>query len=418
VLYLLLLFGYDSLPPLPDLSKISLPEPVLWIQPAERGLLINGYAGQFYGGDLDLDLNTLRARGQFTRNNEWDSTDIGSAQVTAAVTLPRLWLKPNLNAQLLRRRDDYTQITPGLGFAIFTSPVVAAGMFDYSHWIINNETSSEATGEISFIFDRITYFPSMIVRGIYTGRKLKPSLFAQLHISGFHLEFGSPIRTGFPSPILNITYSDLWIEATAGVQTGVKHNTLGEYFKPELPIRYRIDIPAETIRVVVDLGITLNIRNQSFTVGGTYKEWLYRLNIGEDYEISPTRDIKETNLKMCARNNLCFGRIDVRNALHVQYNTNDSAITFLPDIGIIDTFELGVGSLELSADFRYLSQRSGTGKSLPRHYIINTKAGLRLHFLKLYFTVHNITDEKSQVYDDYFYTGRQYAGGLEIKHPL
>jgi hypothetical protein len=415
MLYLLFLFGYDSLPPLPDLSKINLPEPVLWIQPARRGLLLDSYAGQFYGAGIDLDLHAFRARGQFMRDNEWDSTDMGSAQINAKITLPRIWIEPHFDVMLLRRRDDYTRLTPGLGLAIFTSPVVMTGTFDYHHWLKNNEPSSEATGDLSFIFDRMTFFPSMTVRGIYTGKRLKPSLFAKLHIGSFRLELGSPVRTGFPSPVLCITYADPWIEAAAGVQTGVKHNTLVQYFKPELPTKYGIDIPSETTKVVLDLGITLRIRDHSFTVGGAYKEWLYRLTIGEDYETSTMRDVKETNLRMCARNSLRFGLIDLDNSLVVQYNTSDSAITFLPDIGIIDTFALGIGGLELSAEFRYLSQRNGVGKSLPHCYILNTQVGFRLYFAKLYFAVHNITDEKSEIYDDYFFTGRQYAGGLEIK---
>jgi hypothetical protein len=414
--YLLMLLAYDSLPPLPDLSKLSVPEPALWMRPAERGLSLNAFAGQFYGADFDLDLYALGARGQFSRNNEWDSTDTGSAQIIARLVMPRLWFEPNFSAQLLRRQDDYTRLTPGLRFRTFTPAVVVSGMFDYSHWLINSEASSEMTGEMSFIFDRITYLPSIIFRGIYTEKNLKPGFFTRLHIGGFHLELGSAIKTGFPSPALSIAYRDPWLEAAAGVRTGVKHSTLADYFKAELPTRYRTGIPAETIRVMVTLDLTLNTRNQSFTFGGAYKKWLSRLAIIETFEISTKQDIKETNLKMCARNNLCLGKIDLKNALHVQYNKSDSAIAFLPDIGITDTLEMIIGGLELSTDFQYLSQRSGTEKSLPRQYMVNTQAGLRVHFIKLYFIIHNITDEKSEIYDGFYLTGRQYAGGIEIKH--
>jgi hypothetical protein len=415
MLYLLLLLGYDSLPPLPDLSKITLPEPVLWVQPQERGLLLNGYAGQYNGTALDLDLNVFRARGQFERLNDWDDTDIGSAEIAANIILPRIWLKPQCNIRHLRRDDRYTQIRPGFGMQVFTRPFVAAGKFYYSRWLINDAADYEATGEMTLIFDRIDYFPSLVMRGIYTDEELKPSLYAQLHIGGFHIELGSPVVTGFPSPMAEIAYSDPWIKAKAAVQTGVKHNTLDEYFRPELPTRYRIDVPAETIKVAVDMDVTLNLRNQRFTVGGAYKEWLYRLNISENYEISTTRDVRETSLMISARNNLRFGNIDLHNVLNVQYNRSDSAIAFLPDIGITDTFAVNINGLELATDLLYLSQRSGVGKSFGRYYVLGAQAGFRVKFLKLYLVVHNITNEESEIYDDYFLTGRKYAGGLEIK---
>ncbi|MGD8979168.1 MAG: hypothetical protein PVH23_03740, partial [candidate division WOR-3 bacterium] len=57
----------------------------------------------------------------------------------------------------------------------------------------------------------------------------------------------------------------------------------------------------------------------------------------------------------------------------------------------------------------------GVGKSFGRYYVLGAQAGFRVKFLKLYLVVHNITNEESEIYDDYLLTGRKYAGGLEIK---
>lgn len=415
MLYLLLLLGYDSLPPLPDLSKVNLREPLLWVQPQERSLYLNGYLGQHGGAAVDLDLNTFRAHGVFTRLDDWDETDMGSAEIAARIALPRIWLEPQCNVRYSSRDDRYTQISPGLGMTVFTKPVVATGRFTYSRWLINDAEESEASGEMVFIFDRIDYLPSLVMRGIYTEEQLKPSIYMALHIYGVHVELGSPVVTGFPSPRAEISYSDPRIKTKAAVQTGVKHNTLDTYFQPELPTRYRIEVPAETINVAIDLGVSLNLGNQVFTVGGAYKEWLHRLNISENFEISTTKDVRETNLTLSAHNNLCFGNIDLRNALDVQYNRSDSVIAFLPDFGITDTFSIRIGGLELCTDLLYRSQRDGVSKSLARYYTLGVQAGFRVKFLKLYMLVHNITDEQSEIYDDYFLTGRRYAGGLEIK---
>lgn len=415
MLYLLLLLGYDSLPPLPDLSKINLREPVLWVQPQERFLYLNGYLGQYGGAAVDLDLKTFHAQGVFTRLDDWDERDMGSAEIAAKIVLPRIWLEPQCNVRYSNRDDSYTQISPELGMTVFTRPVVATGRLIYSRWLINDEEEFEASGEMSLIFDRIDYLPSLVIRGIYTEEQLKPSIYARLHIGGFHIELGSPVVTGFPSPRAEISYSDPRIKTRAAVQTGVKHNTLDAYFRPDLPTRFHIDVPAETINIAVDLGVSLNLGNQVFTVSGAYKEWLHRLNISENFEVSTTKDVRETNLMISAHNNLCFDNIDLRNALDVQYNQSDSAIAFLPDFGITDTFSIRIGPLELCTDLLYRSQRDGVSKSLARYYILGAQAGLRVRFLKLYMLVHNITDEQSEIYDDYFLTGRKYAGGLEIK---
>ena len=49
---LFFLISYDSLPPIPDLSKIKFPEPALWIEPKDNHIRLRGYAGDFYGGGL------------------------------------------------------------------------------------------------------------------------------------------------------------------------------------------------------------------------------------------------------------------------------------------------------------------------------------------------------------------------------
>ncbi len=415
MIIVLLLLNSGSFPPLPDISNIFLPEPVLWIQPDERGFLLNAYAGEFYGAGLDLDLNTFRARGQFVRENEWDSTELGIAQAAAKFTLPRLWIEPNFTFQRLRRLDEYTRLAPALDLTIFTSRIVTHGVFEYSHWLINSETSREATGTVSLTFDRMTTCPIITLHGIYSEENVKPSLVGRLHFGAFRLELGSAIVTSFPSPILHITYANPMIHATAGFRSGIKHSTLADYLDPELPVRYETPIPAETIRVSANLDLTLRIKDQSIAVSGAYKEWLARLNIIGDFAVSLMREIKETNLALRAHNKIRLGQFNLYNVLHLQYTDSDSALTFLPDISVTDTLGLTMGGLELSAGVRYFSERTGTSKTLPRQLLVNTQAGFRFYFMKVYFLIQNISDERSEIYDDRFLTGRQYAAGLEIK---
>jgi hypothetical protein len=415
MLALLFLISYDSLPPLPDLSTLDYPEPALWVEPAQREIMINGFAGQFRGVGVDFDLGHFLAAGNLTKKDEWDSTDAGKMALSYRVTLPRLWIKPKIEAQLLRRQDEYQQITPGIEFTLFTSPLIANGILDYTRWLINDEHSSEASGELSIVFDRIAYLPGLTVKGIQTQGAIKPSMFARLNFHSFHLALGSAIKTGFPSPNLEVTYKEPWIEIAANVQTGVKHNMLKQYFDPDFPIKYQINIPAETLKVSLGLIMQFNVAGQYYRLVSSYQHWLQRLNIGEGYEISTIRDIKEADIHLSAKNCVIVKKFAVGNTVHLHYDTSDSAIAFLPDIDLADTLWLSLGIVELSTDFRYISQRNGIAKTLPPYHTINTTLGFRLWSVKLYLAVHNITDDNSEIYDNYRLTGRQYAGGIEIE---
>jgi hypothetical protein len=59
--FLFLLITYDSLPPLPDLSKIDFPKPPLWVAPKNQYLTLQGYGGDFYGGYCALSIQRFNA---------------------------------------------------------------------------------------------------------------------------------------------------------------------------------------------------------------------------------------------------------------------------------------------------------------------------------------------------------------------
>jgi hypothetical protein len=414
MLYLILLLCYDTLPPLPDLSELNLPEPALWIEPGPRALRIHGFGGQFYGADLKLDVGSFIVQGGFIRSNEWDNTDTGNVQICYSTALGHLWLKPNFRTRVLRRQDDYTQINPGMEFVVFTPPFIASGNIEYSRWLINEQRSVESAGEIDFTFDRTNHKPAIGMKGISTGGKIRPTLFARFNIDRFHIEFGSLAQTDPLSPFANFTYKTLWLEIGAAVWTGMKYNTLSSYFDMDIPVRYMSDIPAETLNMALSLSSQVLLHEQEIFFCGAYKKWHHRLDIGAAYTISSIQDVEEINLDVGARTRIRLDKVGLLNILHMQYNRADSTISFQPVIAVSDTLELNLGPILLAADIHYLSQRDGIEKRLPRSYVINTTAGVRISCTKIYVAIHNVTEQNSEIYDGYYYTGRQYAGGVEI----
>jgi hypothetical protein len=199
------------------------------------------------------------------------------------------------------------------------------------------------------------------------------------------------------------------------IQTGVRYNLLNEYFMTDTPLKYQTPIPDETLRVSVDLDAEFDIHDHSIALFFSYKDWHHRLIAGDDFQISDISEAQEINGHVRFRNRLSQKLLEISNVCTISYNWSDSTITFLPEYAVIDTLSLHLGLFEISADLRYVSERAGIEKILSHYYIISTDFGIRIYCFKPYISIHNITDETSEIFDGYFLTGRQYAGGLYIE---
>ncbi|KPK64119.1 hypothetical protein AMJ83_03735 [candidate division WOR_3 bacterium SM23_42] len=413
MIFLAFLIVYDSLPPLPDLSRLYFPEPVLWVEPAERSITLAGYAGQFGGVRVNTRVPGLDIRGAFESKNEWDSTETGNAYVSYSMRLPRIWFRPRIGGYLLTRGDEYQLLTPGFDLIVFSSFALLSSEVDYNRWKINGVRSSESGGTISLIFDRTKYLPSLTFSGRYTNQEFKPTLAGKLHTKNLHLTLGSAVA-GVLSPLLRVVYSQPVITIAAQIRRGIEFNTLYEYFQPEIPLQYRIPIPDETLRVSVDLDTKLNFYDHSITIRVSYKDWQYRLAPGGDYQVSHTKDTREVNARLRIHDIFQSNLLDIRNTCNIHYTWTDSTISFLPKYVISDTLDIFFGLLEIGADLRYVSSRPGLEDSLPHYYLISTNIGLRIKYFKPYFSIYNINNTRSKIFDDYYLAGRQYGGGLNV----
>lgn len=411
---LIFLISYDSLPPLPDLSQLDLPEPLLWVQPVERSLEAYGYLGDFRGFHVTTIIPNLELSGFYNQTNEWDSTETAEAELSYMLRFPGIWMKPRLAALRLMREDDYRLLTPSIDFIGFPSFALMPVSLDYYYWEINGESSSEAEGKVSLLFDRTRYLPCLTARGLYTDQQFKTILSGQIHIQNVHLLVSSPI-SGDLSPLLRITYAKPFITIGTQIQTGVKYNLLNEYFMIDVPMEFRTPIPDETLRVSVDFDAEFTTQNHSIALCFSYKDWHHRLVAGEDFQLSHINETQEISSHLQIRNQLSHSRWDISNICTISYNWSDSTISFLPEYAVIDTLRLHLGRFELSADIRYVSERPGIEKTLPRYYIMSTDFGIRIYCFKPYIAIHNITDETSEIFDGYFLNRRQYAGGLHVK---
>jgi hypothetical protein len=414
MILLFFLISYDSLPPLPDLSQLHFPEPVLWVQPVERSIEAYGYFGDFRGLHLATVIPSLELAGFYSQTNEWDSTETGKGRISYKLQFPGIWIEPRVTGFQLRREDEYRLVKPGLSFIGFSSFALIPVSIDYHHWEIEQESSSEGEARISLIFDKTRYLPCFTARGLYIDERLRTILSGEIQIQNVHLLVSSPV-TGGLSPLLGITYEKPSMDIGMQIQTGITYNLLSEYFEDDVPIKYRTPTPDETLRVSVDFGTELHMHDHSVRLYFSYKDWHHRLMAAENFEMSHIKETQEINSQIRLNNHLTQTFGDISNVFVLSYNWSDSTITFLPEHAVIDTLQLHLGPLEIAADIRYVSERPGIEQMLSRYYIINTDFGIRLYWLKPYISIRNITDQRNEIFDGYFLTGRQYAGGLHVE---
>ena len=413
---LFFLIAQDSIPPLPDLSRVRFPEPHLWIESVGNSLYLSGYAGNFYGGDCNFKYQHFHVSALYKQETLWDSITSGTINASYSIPLHHFWIRPSIYGYLLQRADEYKVLVPSLQFSSTLPWAIIFGKLNYDLWQINQRNYTEEEARLAVIFDRVRFLPGLEISEIYTGDKIKPTLSGQLHIRNFHLNIGSPIFYDFPSPFVEIAYREPKITVETKVKSGAVYQTLHDYFDPDFPINYRSPVPEESLNVELGFGFKFDLYEHLFRLYASYKNWRIRTSVGDDFEIITVNDVQETNIEFTLKNSFVYGLINASNSLHIQYNRSDIKIPFLPEYALLDTVRVNYGYIEIASEIKYLSKRDGITKTLPSMLIINPKLGLVFKFLKVFLVIYNITDKEREIFDNYFLNDRQFAGGLEIDY--
>ncbi|MGB3340718.1 MAG: hypothetical protein WBB37_04475 [bacterium] len=413
---LFFLIGVDSLPPIPDLSQILFPEPHLWFQPAKRHLELSVYGGHYFGGNCDLFFDNLDLFLQYEMCEDWDSLLTATGQASYNITLPHLFLKPSIDGFFHKRNDEYRFLAPELDAIIqlpwsFFSTAVNAEL-----WQINTINYQEYTASADVIFDRVIYMPHFSISGIYSGKKLEPTITGKLHMSRVHLSIGSLLSRSFPSPIFHIQYLEPTVKIGAKFMNGALSQTLKQRFDPSLPLQYRISIPTESLKTSITLDCSLDFHNQIIAWSASYNGWYEKITPGEGFIISSKKDVEELNFCVAIRNSITSQDMHLNNSLNIIYTWLDSAIAFIPRHAVYDTLIIAMGPLEITASAVQYTRRHGVTHILPALFMINPKLGYYYKGFMVFFNVNNATDEKEEIFDGYFLNGRQYVAGLSFDY--
>jgi len=408
------LIAVDSLPPLPILSDVLFPEPELWLEKIDNILTISGAAGDFYDGYYNLRFGNLNSSGYYKKGSDWFPSKQAGMKSSYSIPLTHLWVEPCFSGFFLDKVDYYEAVCPGLSFASTNPWSIISGRTEFDFWEINGMHHIEGKTKLNIFFDRLWFLPYFEINNFYINRGLKTDAAAKVHIRNLHLAIGSSISDAFPAPRLYLQYSIPGLKFSAGVKSGDVYKTLKERFTPNTPLKYRMAVPEENLRVGFELNISFEFLNQSLDITGTYNDWFNRLIIGKNFEIDYLEEVKEINIGIKLNDNLTFSRLKIVNGLRLDYNRADLEIPFMPEYLFCDSLSIEYGILNLCTEIKYLSRRNGLTQSLSPTMLVTPTIALQFRHFTLFTTIANATDYTDLLFDEYRLKGRQYAGGLKF----
>jgi len=415
MLFALFLLSYDSLPPLPDLSRISFPEPMLWIDTPGNTIDLTMYTGQCTDAIGALHYHNMHVSGSYTDRLNWDKLHYSTGKASVALGFPHLHLEPACAGIFMKHDDEYLCITPSLTFASTNPHSVIQGYIEYSFWKINSSKEIEAKTMFDIIFDRIQYKPQLLLPGVYINNHYTQACAVKFHIRNFHISALSPVSDYFPSPCFRIEYLLPAYRIAGEIRSGAVIKTLKDRFDPLIPLHYTTTNPTESLRVEVRISTALKLSDHAIKVDATYRDW-YNLEVPSSYFVlREMLDVKDLFTDLSIHNRFDVGKLHVLNTVHGTYIWRDTSIPFRPRYTVVDTFTLEYAMVFSRVSIEYRTMQKGLDADLPAILLVQPSFGVRFRSLTFFGTIMNSTGADAQYYDGYPVPTRAFAGGIRFK---
>ena len=413
---LFFLITVDSLPPLPDLAQIVFPEPPLWIRKQEHRVMLTGFAGDFWGGSSDVDIENFHFDAQYARTVDWDSLESGSAAVSYALPLPHLLLHPQFTAHYANRNYEYTRFSPQLELSSTLPWSILLGNVRGDFWLIDGVSFQEGIFNAEMIFDKVNYLPHVDFTLLATEAQYRPALAAKIHVRHFHLALGSPLNDDFFSPELTIQYREPELKIETAFRSGVVYQPLSAYYDPTTPVRYSTPVPDESLAIGAHVTATLDLYDHVLAFSSAYENWDSHLVPTDNFMLRHMNNVQKVRVSTMVRNTFTAESFELQNRFHGCYTWTDSLVPLLQKYTIADTLACTVQPFQLYNEFQYVGERTGvTGQKLGAIVLVNARLGIQYACTTFFVSVSNLTNETREMYDGYYLAGRQYAGGIELQ---
>ncbi|MBN2620310.1 hypothetical protein JXB22_04390 [candidate division WOR-3 bacterium] len=415
MLLLLLLVSYDSLPPLPDLSQITFPEPPLWIHESDNIIHVTGGAGEFVFANGEIRFQDLAASGGYTDRLNWGNARYGKGTLSYTHGFPHLWIQPVLDGFSMKRDDEYFCITPGFNFATTNPWSVMRGLFGYTVWDINSFRFIEASTRFDIIVDRIVNKPHLSLQGIFTNDRFYQLFGGGVHIRDFHIMAISPVTDFFPSPCVSIASLHPSYRIISEIRTGAVLKPLSDRFDPSLPLHYTSAAPIESLRIAAHIGISFDLYDHTFEMRADYRNWYNRSVPAADFLLKETPDIQEVNVGLRVRNTIDQTHLHIRHTVYGCYSWSDSILPFRPRYTVLDTLGFEYRFIFAEIAFEYRAAHRGISTGLPSSLLVDPRIGVCYRVVTLFIAVKNSTGTQREYYDGYWTSARAFTGGVRFK---
>lgn len=412
----LFLLAFDSLPPLPDLSRISFPEPLLWIITPEDTIGLLAYTGQCTHLKGGFRYSSISASGLYTDHLNWGVSHYGTGKTTISFGFPRVFLEPSCTGLYMKYGGEKRLcLTPGLTFSSTNPWSIIQGSINYSFWRIHTTQAVEANTMIDIIFDQIEYKPQLRLPGVYINSRYTQFCGFAFHIRNFHISSISPVSNYFPAPCFRLEYLIPAFRIGAEIRSGVVLKTLKDRFDPLVPIHYRMTNPVESLRVEVRIGAQVRLHNHSLEINGQYSDWNNYLIPSQNFILKETLDVKNMKMTWAIRNQLHRGRLTIAHTVCGTYIWGDTNIPLQPPYTIVDTLIFEYSVLYAQANAEYRAAHTGITGELPTLFLLHPSIGIRFTTVTIFGTVFNSTGVHGEYYDGYSVPARAFAGGIRFK---
>jgi hypothetical protein len=406
----------DSLPPSPDLSTVVFPEPPLHVVRRINVLGLGGCIGDITGVKSTIDTKYLTLHAAYRKRHEW--TTIRSGHFVGALDLfyDHLHLKPSVSGFILQHQHDYIYTSPRIDFSAPTPWAIVWGQSSLDLWRIDGSHQFEYQTDLQVIFDKMKYKPHFEITGLYTSQRMRAEAAWNMHIRNLHVSVRSPIAYDFPSPSLTIQYRDPVVTMRGTVRSGSVYHTLKSYFDPDLPIAYTTIVPEESLRLSASLTIAADLYHHIIRIDGSYDNWYNKISVDDSFHLTSVSDIQEFGVTLTASDSLQIRSLSAANALSVQYHWDDKELPLIPIWTVQDSIILRLAAFDVAFNTLFRSQHDGVTKTLPDILRMDGELGITITAFRLFFRISNMTDTRAEWCDEFFLSGRYYAGGLTIKH--
>lgn len=411
---ILWLLTQDSIPPLPDPGLIKFPEPSLWLEPMTEQIRVNGYAGQFYGGNINFNHQRFNLNGEFKKEEVWYNTTKLWVESSYSLPLPGIWLMPSVKGLYLRNSNKYRFLNPGLEIAATPSWAIIYALFTGDYWRLNEKEYAENRGGLKIIFDRTKYLPHLQIVGSTADRNLSTEVLVGVNIESLQLSYGSTLPL-FSGPFFRLSLQKPVFQLEAEVRSGRTITYLKDHFLPETPLQYPTPMPEESLRLALDLKFGFRLKKHTFTITTAYNNFVQKLIPDTDFILTPFSDIQTSRIAFITENLLQLKNLEIAHRLNACYFWSDCSVPFQPKYSVYDSLVIKYGIIELLNISDYIFQRPGISTTLPEILLVSMEIGLRLEPIRLYTRIFNLFDQRRELFDNYTISERQYGLGLEFQ---